>query len=154
MTVNQAFKRAWERLPGFTLIGVFSAIIVLLGFVVFFIPGIIFSIYLTFASLAYVVHGSRGKSALLSSLTLVHGRWWKTFWRLIAAGVLSYLVSVAAASILSVFGAIIAKIVLTPLTLIYIYVMYQNYMAFDKAHPKEELVDAKEIAVAVDDTQK
>ncbi|HXK38290.1 MAG TPA: hypothetical protein VJ579_04460 [Candidatus Paceibacterota bacterium] len=149
MTVRHAFKRAWERLPGFFLIGILTTLITLAGFIVFFIPGLIFSVYLSFASLAYVVHGSRGKAALLSSLTLVHGRWWKTFWRILSGGVLAYCVSVVASSILPGLGAIIAKIVLSPMMLAYMYVIYQNYMAFDKAHPKEEVVDAREIEAEV-----
>lgn len=154
ITVNQSFKRAWERLPGFVLIGILSALIILLGLIVFIVPGIIFSVYLTFASLAYVVHGARGKSALLSSLTLVHGRWWKTFLRILVPSLLTALLAGIANSILPGVGGFVAQVVITPFTMIYMFILYRNYTAFDKAHPKEELIDAAGLTDVLHESKK
>lgn len=152
LSVHQSFKRAWERLPGFALIGVLSAFVIILGLIVFIIPGIIFSVYLTFASLAYVVHGARGKSALLSSLTLVHGRWWKTFLRIIVPSLLTGFLASIAGSILPGIGSFAAQVVLTPFTMIYMFILYRNYVAFDKAHPKEEPIDTKALVNELHDS--
>jgi hypothetical protein len=146
LSVHQSFKRAWERLPGFVLIGLLSALVIILGLIVFIIPGIIFSVYLTFASLVYVVHGARGKSALLSSLTLVHGRWWKTLLRIIVPSLLAGILASIAGSILPGIGTFAAQVVITPFTMIYMYILYRNYVAFDKTHPKEESIDTKTLA--------
>lgn len=153
ITLAHAYKRAWERLPGFALISLLSALITLLGLIVFIIPGIIFSLYLTFASLAYVVHGARGKSALLSSVTLVHGRWWKTLWRIFVPSVIGAFIIGMAGSILPGTGSFVAQIIVTPFTIIYSFILYQNYMAYNKAHPKEESIDMKDISQEVTSDQ-
>lgn len=154
ITLHQAFKRAWERLPGYTLVGVLTALVIIVGLLFFILPGIIFSVYLTFATLGYVVHGARGKSALLGSITLVHGRWWKTFWRILALGLIAFLVATIAASILPGIGGMIAQIIMTPFAVIYAYILYNNYVAFDKAHPKEEKIDVAAVTAEVKEIER
>jgi hypothetical protein len=154
ITLGHAFKRAWERLPGFIWVGLLSSITIILGLFVFIIPGLIFSVYLTFTALAYVVHGSRGRSALLASITLVHGRWWKTFWRIFAPSLLMALFMSIAGAILPGVGGFAAEVIVTPFMIIYYYHLYQNLVAFSKAHPKEEKVNIDEIAQQVKNEDK
>lgn len=140
-----AFKRAWERLPGFTFVGILTTLITLIGFATLIIPGIIFAVYLSFASFAYVAHGARGKAALFSSLALVHGRWWRTLWMIIAPVVLAIIPLAILGAILPGAGEFLGRIILTPLTMIYMFMLYQNLTAYDKSHPKEEQVDKDEL---------
>ncbi len=150
ITLRHAFARSWERLPGFAWIGVLSGIIVILGLFVFIIPGIIFSIYLTFASLAYVVHGARGRSALLQSVTLVHGKWWRTFLMVLLPSFVTALIISFAGSILPGIGNFIAQVIVTPFMTIYALILYKNYFAFKKAHEVEAEEDLSALTKALD----
>ena len=57
-------------------------IIVLGGSLLLIIPGIIFTVWYSFAFYAVIFENARGFNALKSSKSLVVGRWWPIVWRL------------------------------------------------------------------------
>ncbi len=54
-------------------------LVVVGGYVLLLIPGIILSLVLIFSRFAYVKEGKKGLSALLRSRDLVKGNWWQVF---------------------------------------------------------------------------
>lgn len=62
-------------------------LIVIGGTILFVIPGIIFSIWYSFTYYSVLFEEKRGVAALSASKSLVSGRWWQIFWRLMAPGV-------------------------------------------------------------------
>ncbi len=63
---------------------ILSAIAILCGFILFIIPGIIFSIWFSFSIYATLFDGQKGGAALKASKHLVQGRWFAVLWRLVA----------------------------------------------------------------------
>lgn len=79
-------------------------LIVMGGTILFIVPGIIFSIWYCFTYYAILFEEKRGVAALSASKSLVSGRWWKIFWRLLAPAifysVIFVVISSAATSLL------------------------------------------------------
>lgn len=88
--------------PAFGL-GLIVGLIVLGGFILLIIPGILFSIWFVFVLQARVLDQKRGMTSLSASKTLVNGNWWGVFWR-IALSI--FLVSI----IIRIFGSILNNI--------------------------------------------
>lgn len=72
------------------------------GFLLFIIPGIIFSVWFTFSTYAVAVDGKRGVEALKTSKALVKGRWWSVFARLavpaIVIGFIAWIIQLIASA--------------------------------------------------------
>jgi hypothetical protein len=82
----------------------FAGVLIILGLLLIFIPGIIFSIWFYFALYFVILDGKRGWSALGASKLLVKGRWWATWWRLLAPG---FVFGLVIGIIYAIFGAIV-----------------------------------------------
>ncbi len=86
-------KTARLILPVFGL-SFLVGLIVVGGFILVIIPGIIFSIWFTFVAQARVLDKKKGVSALGFSRTLVKGNWWGVFGRIVV-GILAVLAIMA-----------------------------------------------------------
>ncbi len=75
------------------------------GLVVFFLPGIWLSVLLGYSLPVLVEDGARGLEALRASANLVRGRWWATFGRTLATGlIVALLASLTTLLLLIVIG--------------------------------------------------
>ncbi|MBP2652742.1 MAG: hypothetical protein H6Q73_311 [Firmicutes bacterium] len=83
-----ALRQAFFRLG--SLVGSsFLGGLIIVGLTLFLvIPGIIWSIYYTFVLQVVVLRDVGGKKALDYSKSLVKGRWWRVFWKLLAVGII------------------------------------------------------------------
>lgn len=74
---------AWTRknFLGLVWVYVLSSLVILGGFSLFVIPGIIFMISLYLVNYVYIIERKSGISALLRSRDLVRGNWWAVFGR-------------------------------------------------------------------------
>lgn len=81
-----------------------QAILILAGFLFFFIPAIVLSVWFCFARMVSVFEEPKeGAAALRMSKTMVAGRGWSIFWRwfasyfvaILALGIISYVISLA-----------------------------------------------------------
>jgi len=69
------------------LVSILNALIVVGGFILLVVPGIIFAIWFAFAVYDVAINNTKEPvQALKNSKKLVDGRWWEVFWRLIAPG--------------------------------------------------------------------
>ncbi len=57
---------------------------IIFGFVLLFIPALIFAIWFTYSFYIVIFEDKKGYATLKESRALVSGRWWKTFWLLLA----------------------------------------------------------------------
>lgn len=90
----------------FIVVNMLAGIAILVGVLLFIIPGIIASIWYAFVHYVFLFEGKRGVAALKASHALVRGRFWPVFGRLFAAGLLLVVVSLImgyATSLLLVF---------------------------------------------------
>ncbi len=106
--LDSIFKEAYNRSPQFVWVSLLYMLIMILGFVLFIIPGIIVSVWYMFATFFAALTPAkthRGLVMLKNSKNLVVGRWWATFWRVLIPqfvfGTILYIILFALAAILS-----------------------------------------------------
>lgn len=80
-------KKAWSLFFSGVWIGILTFFAILGGSLLFILPGIYLSICFQFAQFILVEQNVRGTKALSASRALVKGRWWGTFGRMLAGGI-------------------------------------------------------------------
>ncbi len=70
---------AFRRAPSLLWVMLLYGLAVILGFILFIVPGVWVYIALAFAMPVLLSEGLRGRAALRRSRELVKGRWWRTF---------------------------------------------------------------------------
>lgn len=86
--VARSYGAAVRHMGGYLLVGFLAGIAVLGGFLLLFIPGVIFTVWFMFSLLVFVFEGKTGTDALKASKALVSGRWWGVFGRTLLIGAL------------------------------------------------------------------
>lgn len=136
--VIESYRRGWHKVFPYLWVSFLSGLIIVGGFLLFIVPGIIFAIWFSLAFIVLVSEDMRGMNALLKSREYVTGRWGSVFWRLIFIGIVSYLVSLIPAfiflfletsKILEVVRIIISfsiSLLFTPLMMIYLFLIYSH----------------------------
>lgn len=83
----QTYKEAIESTKQFIIpvfiASVLAGLVILGGFILLIIPGIIFSVWFTFVIYAVLLDGQKSTAALRYSKKLVQGRWWGVLWRIL-----------------------------------------------------------------------
>ncbi len=118
--IKEALEKGWERFLAFSWLYFLSGFIVIGGYLLFFIPGVVFSVWFVFAQ--FVVAGGRvrGMDALLASREYVRGYWFDVFARLIIIWLFSVVVGWV-----PIVGAVLSLLVI-PFTLIYTWLIYED----------------------------
>jgi hypothetical protein len=76
--INQS---AWQLIMPLVIVGLLHTLVILGGFLLLIIPGIIFSVWYLFAQISVVLDNKRGMAALSFSRSLVKGRFWQILHR-------------------------------------------------------------------------
>ncbi|MEK9130087.1 MAG: hypothetical protein AAB526_01670 [Patescibacteria group bacterium] len=133
--VIKIYKRAWSKMLSYWWICLLSGFIILGGFLLFVVPGIIFSIWFAFPIFILIADDLKGMDALLKSKEYVKGRWMNAFCyfffigavlliaMLILSGILFFLKNV----LIQWFGQFIFELFLTPLLTIYLFSVFNNF---------------------------
>ncbi len=79
--IKRSLAKSWPKILSYFWISLLVGIITFLGFLLFIIPGIIFTIWFSLATYVLVAEGLTGTKALSRSKQLVSGNWWRVFWR-------------------------------------------------------------------------
>ena len=82
LSLRDALERSWLRLGSFVWISMLAGFIIQGGFMLFFIPGVIFSVWFFFAQFVFVTEGERGMNALRKSREYIRGHFADVFVRL------------------------------------------------------------------------
>lgn len=88
--LRQALMRFSKVMGTYPL--VFFAI--LISTLLLIIPGVIFSVYLSFTFFIIAVHGIHGKEALCYSYTMIRGSWWDVFSNIFTLGLFVRIISI------------------------------------------------------------
>ncbi len=102
-------------------VSLLSGLMVLGGFILFVIPGIIFAIWFCLARYVFAFEGKKGLMASWRSKELVRGYWWPVFGRLLAFMILSMVVS-----FIPRVGHLISMLFVMPFGIFYMYAIYQD----------------------------
>lgn len=73
-------KKLQRLLPSAMFVAVIETAVVLGGFILLIIPGLVFTIWFMFATLSVLFDETRGMRALAFSRELVRGRFWRVAW--------------------------------------------------------------------------
>lgn len=87
--IGELLGRAWKSFWPYLILSVLGGLVIIGGFAILIIPGIILSVYLSFMAYTFAVEGLRGRAALRQSHAYVEGAWFDVFWRLLVAGLLA-----------------------------------------------------------------
>ncbi|MCF7865221.1 MAG: hypothetical protein K9M11_01835 [Candidatus Pacebacteria bacterium] len=142
VTLFGAYSVASKLLFPYFWIMLLTGLLILIGFVLLVVPGVVFSIWFVFASFFLVFEGKRGKSALQMSKRYVRGIWFEVFLRLVVAALLGLLLNIALATFKGFMGSVasdvtdttslnlfldfIYQLVITPYFVVYMYELYRD----------------------------
>jgi hypothetical protein len=93
--ISESFTYAFgrHRLLSLLWLGIIVTLMVGVGFILLIIPGVYLFVALAFAIPVLMLEGLRGMGAISRSMSLVSGRWWPTFGRLLI-GLILYIVAI------------------------------------------------------------
>lgn len=141
-TLDAAMKWTVRNALSLLFIYVLSAFVVLGGFLLFIIPGIIAVTAITFAQYVFVKEGKRGMGALLASRDLVKGRWFTVTVKILGFILLSLIPLLLLGIVYGIFetmvgeskyvtlgGEILTQLVSAVMSIINLYAMYHLYLA-------------------------
>lgn len=93
------------------------------GFLLFIVPGVIFSVWFAFAQFIFVAEGRKGMDCLLRSKEYVRGQWFDVFLRLFLVWILSVVIGAV-----PVLGPILSFLFM-PYLMIFIWLVYTDVKA-------------------------
>ncbi len=124
--VKEAFKEGRSKFLPFLIASILVSLVVGVGFLLLIIPGIIFSVWLTFVSYTVICEDKRNFGALKRSKELVKGYWWQVLGRIICLSVIMVICSFLSQLIFQVFGAIVFSVLSSPFGVVYSYLIYKD----------------------------
>jgi hypothetical protein len=132
--IIEAYKRSWRKILSFWWISILTAIIIIGGFVLFVVPGVIFFVYFSLATFVLVAEDLKGMNALLKSREYARGVWGPVFWRLIFITLISIIIYFVPTIILALLRVPFAEqivqfvmgLVIGPLSMGYLFFVYRN----------------------------
>ena len=127
MKAVPALRLTWRSLGKLLWTGIAGGVLVFLGYLLFIIPGIVLSIYWSFAFYVCLTEDKSGYAALKRSRELVRGYVWTfikrwVFWMYLALAFTIF----SAIPLLGQIGSIILTAIYSPLGVIYFYSLYKT----------------------------
>lgn len=116
--VRAALEKGWERLGSFLWLYSIAIFVILGGFVLGILPGVIFYVWFFFAQFILAAEGHVGLAALQQSREYIRGRFLDVFFRLFVMGLVSL-----AVGWVPIVGSVLSLVVV-PFSLIYHYRIY------------------------------
>lgn len=144
ITVKGQYKIGFGFFWSFILVALIGCLSFMGSFALFLIPGIVVAGYAGMYMFTFVVDGKKGFSALTESYSLVKGRWWGVFVRILALVVPIWLVVLIIGSIFGLSGigrhtgpvgvtsiifTLIVDTMVVPFALAYTYDLYSSLKA-------------------------
>ncbi|MBU0897938.1 hypothetical protein KKC67_01830 [Patescibacteria group bacterium] len=148
--IIESYRRGWQKVASYWWISFLVGFIVLGGFFLFFVPGIIFSIWFSFAVFILIDENLKGMDALLKSKEYAKGNWGRIFWRFFFISIFCWLIYLV---LTLIFGLVLGLVLgsfkfsinpeivsyitqfldqllglfLTPLIMTYLFLVYNNF---------------------------
>lgn len=134
----EAFKDARTFFLPMLFVAVLSSVVIIGGFILFIIPGVIFMIWYSLMYFTLILEHKRGWDAMKSSKAYVQGRWWSVFGRVLAIMVVLMALSFILEFLLTMImpteashkavSALISSLY-APFSLTYMYFIYKDLKA-------------------------
>jgi MFS family permease len=149
-TLEAALSWTIKNAVPLLIVFILSGLVILGGLVLFFIPGIVVAIAITFSQYAYISDNKRGMDALLASRAAVKGRWFKvarkifgliilTIIPMILFGMVYGIIAFAApeSKYMTIGGELLTQLLSSVMSVISIHAMYHLYLALKSGSDKE-----------------
>lgn len=131
--VKMALKQSFNKVWGYLWVVFLMGLIVAGGYILLFIPGIILSVWFSFAIYVFALEGKRGMDALMTSKEYVRGYWWAVFGRFLSVALVALAVFMPVLILSAIFGeefggfvSSIVQFVFMPFMMAYIYTLYKH----------------------------
>ena len=126
--IKEAYQKSKSKIKPFFWVSILVGFITMGGFIFFAIPGFIFSVWFSFATFIVITEDLKGMDAILKSREYVRNYWWPVLWRFLFINIVMIGVMIIASigSILIPIVGNIVSIILTPLIMIYMFLIYNN----------------------------
>lgn len=130
---KQLLKESWPLVWRYFLLSLLVGLTVLAGFILLVIPGIIFSVWFMFSTYVLVVEGTGGTAAMRRSKFYARGKFWGLVGRMLVIMLFtlvpSIIISAFENEILTVLLQLVSAFVISPLSAIYAFKLYQGAKA-------------------------
>ncbi len=120
LTSREALSRGWTTVGGLIWLLSLLGFLTTGGFLLFFIPGVIFTVWFIFGQFILIEENERGMRALLRSREFVRGYGFDVFLRLFLIWIISGILGIVP------FIGPILSFLFIPFTMIYVYLIYQD----------------------------
>ena len=135
LTVKEAYSESTSFFWRYLGLSILTSIVITIGFILFIIPGVILSVWFTFAVFILVLERTKIIEAMKISREYVKGKWWGVFGRLVAGSLMAFLLLAILFAIVRFLGMdiLVENIIVTfismliaPIAFAYMYLMYQD----------------------------
>jgi hypothetical protein len=141
LTSGEVLRFTFRKLPALLLLSLIYALVLVIGFVFFIVPGIYLYVAMSVVVPVLIVEGKGSFDALGRSQELVRGRWWATFAALLLGVIVFGLVSVGVGAVVgavqssnstspsafllvNALGNLIEQVLLSPITAALVITIY------------------------------
>jgi len=126
--IKKAYQESKSKIKQFFWVSMLVGFITMGGFIFFAIPGFIFAVWFSFATFIVITEDMKGMDAILKSREYVRNYWWPVLWRflflyLVMIGIM--VVASIALILIPILGNL-ASVAITPLIMIYMFLIYKN----------------------------
>jgi hypothetical protein len=118
--IKDSLDKGWQRVGAFIWLLSILGFIIMGGFLLFLIPGVIFTVWFAFAQFIIAGEDEKGMNALLKSKEYVKEHWFDVFLRLLIVWLIS-----GAIGMVPIIGPILS-ILFMPFMMIFIYLIYED----------------------------
>ena len=137
--VRESYARGGKKFFSYLWICIILSFVLLGGFLLFIIPGIVMSGLFSLALFTLIAEDKRGMDALMRSRQLVRGNWWAVLGRIICVSLLVIIVSVILdLTGIEGLGDLVSGIILSPFVVVYMFLVYRHLKAAKDTNPSLE----------------
>ncbi|MCB9819301.1 hypothetical protein H6789_01135 [Candidatus Nomurabacteria bacterium] len=144
LTAKDAYTQAMTYFWKYVGLSILMTIILMVGFLLLIIPGIILSVWFAFATYVLILENGGIVDSLKKSREYVRGKWWGVFGRLIVMSIFIALLAMAISMITvimpnsSIAEAVVAafSLFLTPVAVAYMYLLYNEVKSSPTTAPE------------------
>ncbi|MBD3282459.1 MAG: hypothetical protein GF387_02510 [Candidatus Portnoybacteria bacterium] len=105
LNIGKAYKNTLSKIHSALWVSILSFLITFFGYILFLIPGLIFSIWFSFGLFILISENTKGLKALLKSKKYIKGYWWAVFGRQIFISLILMIVAIPIMFILQIAGS-------------------------------------------------
>lgn len=140
--IKESYRRGWNKIIPYFWISLLSGFIIMVGFFLFIIPGLIFFIWFSLSSFVLISENKKGWSALVASKNYARGNLRALFWRFLFIVILAWLFLFLLNFLTSFVSFLdnekiyfyISYALLTPMVTIYLFLIYENLKKLNSSH--------------------